>query len=308
MNDLSSDVNLGLRFEPPVSGDSARASPGALVFRPPDDPMRLYSDVIKQVDQYFLTRSSTFLSGQREALCTVTEAILSAQPGTTLAVPLEPGGGKSTELRSVAIVLARLFCDMTDPIAQRIGGVIFVVQKSSEAHELDELCRNAADGVLISGNATVNEAIMTGEPLPVDKNPGDTVLSGTVSAQGAFDMRAEKAGRDSAVQRLARLVESADAGKAKIVRLADRWATRIVAGALTAAGLAWMLTGDPIRAVTILVVFCPCALVLATPTAVTAEAAPDAEVAAAWAASSACAAWRTFGNTRVASSGSSTPS
>ena len=150
MNDLSSDVNLGLRFEPPVSGDSARASPGALVFRPPDDPMRLYSDVIKQVDQYFLTRSSTFLSGQREALCTVTEAILSAQPGTTLAVPLEPGGGKSTELRSVAIVLARLFCDMTDPIAQRIGGVIFVVQKSSEAHELDELCRNAADGELIS--------------------------------------------------------------------------------------------------------------------------------------------------------------
>lgn len=127
-----------------------------------------------------------------------------------------------------------------------------------------------ADGVLISGNATVNEVIMTGEPLPVDKNPGDTVLSGTVSAQGSFDMRATKAGQNSAMQRLARLVQSADAGKARIVRLADRWATWIVVTALTAAVLAWVCTGDPIRAVTILVVFCPCALVLATPTAITA--------------------------------------
>ena len=127
-----------------------------------------------------------------------------------------------------------------------------------------------ADGKIVSGAAAVDEAVMTGEPLPVDKGPGDAVLSGTTVAEGFFDMRAENAGQDSAVWRLARLARSADAGKAKIVRLADRWATWIVVIALTAAALAWTLTGDVIRAVTILVVFCPCALVLATPAAVTA--------------------------------------
>ena len=77
-----------------------------------------------------------------------------------------------------------------------------------------------------------------------------------------------KVGEDSSIQRMIRLVQSADAGKAKIVRLADRWAAWIVVIALTAAALTWMISGEIIRAVTILVVFCPCALVLATPTAI----------------------------------------
>jgi P-type E1-E2 ATPase len=81
-------------------------------------------------------------------------------------------------------------------------------------------------------------------------------------------MRAEKVGQDSALQRMIRLVESADAGKARIVGVADRWATWIVVGALACAGGTWLVTGEVIRAVTILVVFCPCALVLATPTAI----------------------------------------
>ena len=80
-------------------------------------------------------------------------------------------------------------------------------------------------------------------------------------------MKAARTGKDSSIQRMVRLVQSADAGKAKIVRLADRWTTWIVAIALVSAG-GWMATGELIRAVTILVVFCPCALVLATPTAV----------------------------------------
>ena len=81
-------------------------------------------------------------------------------------------------------------------------------------------------------------------------------------------MRATRVGQDSSIQRMIRLVQSADAGKAKIVRLADRWATWIVVIALTAAALTWLISGEIIRAVTILVVFCPCALVLATPTAI----------------------------------------
>lgn len=125
-----------------------------------------------------------------------------------------------------------------------------------------------ADGEIISGKTSVDQAIMTGESLPVDKEPGDSVVSGTVNQFGAFEMRAGRVGEDSSIQRMVRLVQSADAGKAKIVGLADRWATWVVIIALSAAGLTWLLSGEIIRSVTILVVFCPCAMVLATPTAI----------------------------------------
>lgn len=124
------------------------------------------------------------------------------------------------------------------------------------------------DGVIVRGQTSVDQAVMTGESLPVDKTAGDEVSSGTVNLYGAFEMRAVKVGEDSSIQRMIRLVQSADAGKAKIVGLADRWATWIVIIALTAAALTWGVSGEIIRAVTILVVFCPCALVLATPTAI----------------------------------------
>ena len=124
------------------------------------------------------------------------------------------------------------------------------------------------DGVILTGVTSINQAVMTGESLPVDKGPGDEVSSGTVNQFGSFDMRAAKVGEDSSIQRMIRLVQSADAGKAKIVGLADRWATWIVVTALVAAAGTWAVTGEIIRAVTILVVFCPCALVLATPTAI----------------------------------------
>lgn len=124
------------------------------------------------------------------------------------------------------------------------------------------------DGVIRVGQTSIDQSVMSGESLPVDKGVGDEVSSGTVNQFGAFDMEATKVGEDSAIQRMIRLVQSADAGKAKIVGLADRWATWVVVVAVAAAGLTWLVTGEIIRAVTILVVFCPCALVLATPTAI----------------------------------------
>lgn len=124
------------------------------------------------------------------------------------------------------------------------------------------------DGHIMSGQTAIDESVMTGEPLPVDKACGDTVRSGTVNQFGAFEMKAEHVGENSSLQRMISLVQSADAGKAKIVRLADRWATWIVVVALVSAAGTWLVTGEVIRAVTILVVFCPCALVLATPTAI----------------------------------------
>jgi heavy metal translocating P-type ATPase len=124
------------------------------------------------------------------------------------------------------------------------------------------------DGVIINGRSSIDQSIMTGESLPVDKGEGDRVLSGTVNQFGVFDMTAQKTGEDSSLQRMIRLVERADAGKAKIVGLADKWATWIVVAALSASAVTWFATGEIIRSVTILVVFCPCALTLATPTAI----------------------------------------
>lgn len=118
------------------------------------------------------------------------------------------------------------------------------------------------DGVIRSGRTSINQTVITGESLPVDKGPGDEVSSGTVNQFGAFEMCATKVGADSSIQRMIRLVQSADAGKAKIVGIADRWATWIVIIALSTAAVTWAVTGQITRAVTILVVFCPCALVL----------------------------------------------
>ncbi len=126
----------------------------------------------------------------------------------------------------------------------------------------------AVDGVIISGQTSINQAVMTGESMPVDKTVGDEVSSGTVNQFGAFEMKATKVGEDSSIQRMIKLVQSADAGKAKIVGIADRWATWIVVIALVAAIGTYLVTHEIIRSVTILVVFCPCALVLATPTAI----------------------------------------
>ena len=157
---------------------------------------------------------------------------------------------------------ARIMIDGTEKIIPaeqvKVGDIIRVLPGETVA----------VDGIILSGQTSINQAVMTGESLPVDKTVGDNVSSGTVNQFGAFEMRATKVGEDSSLQRMIQLVQSADAGKAKIVGLADRWATWIVVIALSAAGLTWLVTGEIIRAVTILVVFCPCALVLATPTAI----------------------------------------
>ncbi len=126
------------------------------------------------------------------------------------------------------------------------------------------------DGVILDGVTAIDQSVMTGESIPVDKQPGDTVSSGTVNQYGSFAMRAEKVGEDSAIQRMIRLVQMADANRARVVTVADRWATIIVVLAFTTAVITYLITKEMLRAVTVLCVFCPCALVLATPTAIVA--------------------------------------
>lgn len=127
-----------------------------------------------------------------------------------------------------------------------------------------------ADGHISSGHATVDQSIVTGESLPADKGVGDEVFGGTVSTGGAFEMTAERVGDDATIGRMAELIRSADPGTAEIVRAADRWATWIVVVAMLMAIGTYAFTGDIRRSVTILVVFCPCSFILATPTAVVA--------------------------------------
>lgn len=124
------------------------------------------------------------------------------------------------------------------------------------------------DGIIINGETSVDQSIMTGESLPVDKVQGDEVFCGTINRFGAIDITATKVGQDSSLQKLIRLVQDAENKKAPMARIADKAASWLVPVALLIAVVAGLITKDIVRAVTVLVVFCPCALVLATPTAI----------------------------------------
>lgn len=124
------------------------------------------------------------------------------------------------------------------------------------------------DGIILTGETSVDQSVMTGESLPVDKTVGDTVFCGTINRFGAVDMKATKVGADSSLQKLIRMVQEAEEKKAPMHRTADNCASYLVPVALLIAIITLFVTKDIERAVTVLVVFCPCALVLATPTAI----------------------------------------
>jgi len=123
------------------------------------------------------------------------------------------------------------------------------------------------DGLLERTGAVLDEAALTGEPLPVDRLPGDAVRSGTVNAGGPLDLRATTSAADSTYAGIIRLVEEAQASSSTFVRLADRFALVFVVVSATLAGAAWLVSGDPVRAVAVLVVATPCPLILAAPVA-----------------------------------------
>ena len=124
------------------------------------------------------------------------------------------------------------------------------------------------DGRIINGETTVDQSIMTGESIPVDKIIDDDVFGGTINCFGAIDIIATKVGEDSSIQKMIQLIKNAEQKQAPIQRIADIVASRLVPIALMIACIGYLITGNIIVGVTVLVVFCPCALVLATPTAV----------------------------------------
>ncbi len=124
------------------------------------------------------------------------------------------------------------------------------------------------DGEIIAGESAVDQSIMTGESLPIDKTVGDSVYCGTVNMYGSVDIRATRVGEDSSLKTLIRMVKEAEDKKAPMQRIADKWASFLVPVALLLAVIFGIIRRDVTVAVTVLVVFCPCALVLATPTAI----------------------------------------
>jgi heavy metal-(Cd/Co/Hg/Pb/Zn)-translocating P-type ATPase len=125
-----------------------------------------------------------------------------------------------------------------------------------------------ADGEIISGNTSIDQSIITGESLPIDKTAGDAVFCGTINRFGSVDIKAEKVGGDSSLQKLIRLVRDAENNKAPTQIIVDKWAVWLVPLTLVIAVITYLITRDIVRAVTIAIVFCPCALALATPTSI----------------------------------------
>ncbi len=153
------------------------------------------------------------------------------------------------------------------PVKRMSAGVVFVVKPGGKI---------PVDGVILEGTTSVDESMLTGESIPVDKGPGDTVCAATINRQGYFTARATKVGQDTSLAQIIQLVSNAAATKAPIARTADRVAAIFVPAVLIIALLVtviWLLLGYGletalIRGVAVLVISCPCALGLATPVAI----------------------------------------
>lgn len=167
-----------------------------------------------------------------------------------------------TKLISLAPVTGRLIENgnerVIDATEIKVGDILRVLPGESIP----------VDGVIVSGQTSIDQAVMTGESLPIDKAEGDEVFSGTINLYGSVDVRATKVGKDSSLGKLIRMVKEAEENKAPMHRIADKWASILVPVALLIAVAFGIIRQDIVVAVTVLVVFCPCALVLATPTAI----------------------------------------
>ncbi len=147
------------------------------------------------------------------------------------------------------------------PVEEVVPGDIVLVRSGE---------RIGVDGVLAGGGGSVNQAAITGESMPVEKKPGDEVFAGTLNEVGAFELKVTRLGGDTALGHIIKLVRDAQASQAPVQRLANKYAVVLVPVTFGIAVLVYLLTRDLTRSITILVVVCPCALVLATPTAVVA--------------------------------------
>jgi Cd2+/Zn2+-exporting ATPase len=130
--------------------------------------------------------------------------------------------------------------------------------------------RIGVDGTLLSGSGSVNQSAITGESMPIEKKDGDEVFAGTLNEVGAFELKVTRLGQNTTLGQIVQMVKDAQAQQAPVQRLANKYARILVPVTFSLAVAVFLLSGEIIRAITVLVVVCPCALVLATPTAVVA--------------------------------------
>lgn len=152
--------------------------------------------------------------------------------------------------------------DVTLPLEELVVGDIVIVRSGE---------RIAIDGEILFGTGSVNQAAITGESLPVDKQKGDTVFAGTLNEIGALEIRATRVGTETTLGQIRRLIAEAQEQKAPIERILDRYAKIYTPVAIILGLLLWWWSGDILRAITMLIIFCPCVMVLATPTALVAS-------------------------------------
>lgn len=147
------------------------------------------------------------------------------------------------------------------PVEQVVTGDIVLVRSGE---------RIGVDGLVQGGSAAVNQSAITGESMPVDKKTGDEVFAGTLNEVGALEVKVTRTGPETTLGQIVRLVKDAQKSQAPVQRIANQYARILVPVTFGIAILVYLLTGDITRSITVLVVVCPCALVLATPTAVVA--------------------------------------
>ncbi|MGH2957229.1 MAG: heavy metal translocating P-type ATPase [Solirubrobacterales bacterium] len=184
-----------------------------------------------------------------------------AKAGTTVAIK------KLMGLRAQSARVVRDGRELELPIEQVVVGDEVIVRPGEKV---------PVDGEVVDGRSTIDESMLTGESVPVDKGPGDEVIGATINRAGSFRFRATRIGRDTALAQIVRLVEEAQGSKAPIQRLADRvsaYFVPVVIGIALVAFAAWLLAGSSFTAamlalVAVLIIACPCALGLATPTAI----------------------------------------
>jgi cation transport ATPase len=193
--------------------------------------------------------------------------------GAVITVMLATGRALESRASARARRDMRALVERAPHIAHRLDGDMLVTRSVDEVLVGDLLVVKPGEVVPVDGRveepaAVVDESTLTGEALPVQRAAGDAVCSGTGNVGGAFTMRATSRAMDSTYAGIARLVAEADASSAPFVRLADRYAAVFLTVTLALAALAWALSGDPVRAVAVLVVATPCPLILAAPVAI----------------------------------------
>ncbi|CAN7712617.1 heavy metal translocating P-type ATPase [Mesorhizobium caraganae] len=208
------------------------------------------------------------------ALVSMSAALLLGQPLAAVVVAIMYAGGTVLEdfARGRAERNLKALTDRSPRVAHRTSKLGTETISVEDVAVGDELLVQAGellpvDGILLDASASLDESAVSGEPLPERRNAGDMLRSGTLNAGETFSMRASALAEESTYAAIVRMVAAAQTAKSPFIRMADRFALFLLPATLVVSGAAWYISGDPIRALAVLVVATPCPLILAAPVA-----------------------------------------